>query len=120
MGGHLILFIAQTGEPLLPTALHLETLLLARQPGWWPRMKYRIRLQRQLVPGQVLRLQFSRPLYVENCGGDCLSRQPIYEVNINVVETRPTSLCYRALNITNLVYAAESRERLRVETLSAD
>lgn len=70
-------------------------------------MKYRVRFQRQLVPGQVIHAQPGAPLDVQDCSRCLLLWQPVHEVDIDIVESRRLRSSYRALDIVDTVDAPQ-------------
>ena len=100
--------------------LNFEREIVIRQIRRWPRMKHRVRLERELVPGYVCRLQLDRSNQVRHRQFDCLSGQAVHHINIDIVDPAVLRLSHRANDVVAAVNSTERRQQAIVKALCSN
>ena len=119
VGRYLVLFVAEIREQRLAAQLDVGGRILVRKIRGRPGMKDCVRLQGQLVPGQVLRFQRGGGPEVRERRGDRLPGQRKHEVQVDVVEARTACGADGPGYVTGPVDPAQPGQRLVVEALRA-
>ena len=86
VGGHLVLLETEVAQQRLAEQLDARGRVGIGKTGGRAGVEHGIRLEGQLVPGQVLGAEAGRRLDVGERRGACLARQRIHEIEVDVVE----------------------------------
>ncbi len=82
-------------------------------------VEQRVRLERQVIEGKVLRREFERGSEIAACVVERLPRQRVHQIKIDVVEDRQCRF-RRAACLGGIVNATQRLQMPRVEALDAE
>ena len=111
--------IAVAIEQLKPRVFDGRGEVRVQQPRWWPSGELGLRLDRQLVPGDVLRRQTNRLLQVGQGGGHGLVGQAVHQIDVEALEAGLGHPTGGVAGLVRAVDAAKARQLLGVERLCA-